>query len=93
MLHTLYGQAVKHNTTFFIEFFATDLIMVNGECRGVMALCMEDGTWHRFLAKNTVLATGGYGRAYFSATSAHTCTGDGGAMVSQASSDNEIRFF
>jgi succinate dehydrogenase (ubiquinone) flavoprotein subunit len=84
MLHTLYGQAVKHNTTFFIEFFATDLIMVNGECRGVMALCMEDGTWHRFLAKNTVLATGGYGRAYFSATSAHTCTGDGGAMVSRA---------
>ena len=84
MLHTLYGQAVKHNTTFFIEFFATDLIMVNGECRGVMALCMEDGSWHRFLAKNTVLATGGYGRAYFSATSAHTCTGDGGAMVSRA---------
>ena len=59
MLHTLYGQAVKHKTTFFIEYFATDLIMVDGECRGVMALCMEDGTWHRFLAKNTVLATGG----------------------------------
>ena len=84
MLHTLYGQAVKHKTTFFIEYFATDLIMVGGECRGVMAICMEDGSWHRFLAKNTVLATGGYGRAYFSATSAHTCTGDGGGMVSRA---------
>ena len=84
MLHTLYGQAVKHKTTFFIEYFVTDLIMVGGECRGVMALCMEDGSWHRFLAKNTVLATGGYGRAYFSATSAHTCTGDGGGMIARA---------
>lgn len=84
MLHTLYGQAVKYKTTFFIEYFATDLIMINGECRGIMAICMEDGSWHRFLAKNTVLATGGYGRSYFSATSAHTCTGDGNAMISRS---------
>lgn len=84
MLHTLYGQSLAHDTTFFIEYFATDLLMHNGECVGVMAFCMEDGTWHKFRANNTVLATGGYGRAYFSATSAHTCTGDGGAMATRA---------
>ena len=84
MLHTLYGQALKHDTIFFIEYFATDLIMHNGACAGVMAMCQEDGSFHRFRAHHTVLATGGYGRAYFSATSAHTCTGDGGGMVSRA---------
>ncbi|KYR03075.1 succinate dehydrogenase [Tieghemostelium lacteum] len=84
LLHTLYGQAVRHDTEFFIEYFVMDLIMENGECRGVMAYCLEDGTIHRFRAHTTVLATGGYGRAYFSATSAHTCTGDGNAMVIRA---------
>ncbi|EST06229.1 Fumarate reductase/succinate dehydrogenase flavoprotein-like, C-terminal [Kalmanozyma brasiliensis GHG001] len=84
MLHTLYGQSLRHNTNFFIEYFAMDLIMEDGECVGVTALNMEDGTIHRFRAHKTVLATGGYGRAYFSATSAHTCTGDGMAMVSRA---------
>lgn len=84
MLHTLYGQSLKHDTVFFIEYFATDLLMHNGECHGVMAMCMEDGTMHKFRAHQTVLATGGYGRAYFSATSAHTCTGDGGGMVARA---------
>jgi len=85
MLHTLYGQALKHDTMFFIEYFATDLLMdPSGECRGVMAMCQEDGSFHRFKAHATVLATGGYGRAYFSATSAHTCTGDGGGMVARA---------
>lgn len=69
-----------------VEYFALDLIMdKDGVCRGVIALCLEDGTIHRFRANNTVLATGGYGRAYFSATSAHTCTGDGNAMVARAS--------
>ncbi|EGG21707.1 succinate dehydrogenase [Cavenderia fasciculata] len=84
LLHTLYGQSLKHDTKFFIEYFVTDLIMENGECRGVIAYCMEDGTIHRFRSHATVLATGGYGRAYFSATSAHTCTGDGNAMVTRA---------
>ncbi len=84
MLHTLYGQSLSHDTEFFIEYFATDLLMHNGECVGVMAFCMEDGTFHRFKANNTILASGGYGRAYFSATSAHTCTGDGGGMVARA---------
>lgn len=84
MLHTLYGRAVGYNTKFLIEYFATDLLMQDGECRGVMAFNMEDGVFHRLRAHSTVLATGGYGRAYFSATSAHTCTGDGGAMVSRA---------
>merc|ERR1740130_717791 len=84
MLHTLYGQAVRHNTEFFVEYFALDLIMDKGACIGVMALCMEDGSLHRFNCKSTVLATGGYGRAWYSATSAHTCTGDGGAMVARA---------
>ncbi|KAJ1930318.1 succinate dehydrogenase flavoprotein subunit [Tieghemiomyces parasiticus] len=84
MLHTLYGQSLRHDTNYFIEYFALDLIMEDGKCRGVIALNMEDGTLHRFLAHNTVLATGGYGRAYFSCTSAHTCTGDGNAMVARA---------
>eukprot|EP00002_Diphylleia_rotans_P001790 TRINITY_DN1101_c0_g1_i1.p2 TRINITY_DN1101_c0_g1~~TRINITY_DN1101_c0_g1_i1.p2 ORF type:complete len:641 (+),score=114.40 TRINITY_DN1101_c0_g1_i1:118-2040(+) len=89
MLHTLYQQAVKNDTIFFIEYFALDLIMEDGVCRGVMAMCLEDGTIHRFNAKNTVLATGGYGRAYFSCTSAHTCTGDGNAMVQRAGLANQ----
>jgi succinate dehydrogenase (ubiquinone) flavoprotein subunit len=84
ILHTLYGQALRHNCIFFIEYFVIDLIMEDGVCRGVVAYCMEDGSIHRFRAQNTVLATGGYGRAYFSATSAHTCTGDGNAMVTRA---------
>lgn len=85
MLHTLYGQSLKHDCKFFIEWFALDLIMnEGGECLGVTALNMEDGTLHRLFARNTVLATGGYGRCYFSATSAHTSTGDGNAMVARA---------
>lgn len=84
LLHTLYGQSLRHNTNFFIEYFALDLIMQDGECVGVIALNMEDGTLHRFRAHKTVLATGGYGRAYFSCTSAHTCSGDGNAMVARA---------
>lgn len=84
MLHTLYGQSLRHNTEFFIEYFALDLLMEDGECRGVLALCMEDGKIHRFRAQRTILATGGYGRAYFSCTSAHTCTGDGNGMVLRA---------
>ncbi|WP_029005095.1 succinate dehydrogenase flavoprotein subunit [Azorhizobium doebereinerae] len=85
MLHTLYGAALKHKAEFFIEYFAIDLIMdEEGRCRGVIALKMDDGTIHRFRSHLVVLATGGYGRAYFSATSAHTCTGDGGGMVLRA---------
>ncbi|PBK78080.1 probable SDH1-succinate dehydrogenase (ubiquinone) flavoprotein precursor, mitochondrial [Armillaria ostoyae] len=84
LLHTLYGQSLRHNTNFFIEYFALDLIMQDGECVGVIALNMEDGTLHRFRAHKTVLATGGYGRAYFSCTSAHTCSGDGNGMVVRA---------
>jgi succinate dehydrogenase / fumarate reductase, flavoprotein subunit len=84
MLHTLYQQALKHEAQFFVEYFAVDLIMENGECRGVVAIDMADGTLHRFRAHQTILATGGYGRAYFSCTSAHTCTGDGGGMVLRA---------
>lgn len=101
MLHTLYGQSLKAGVQFFIEWFALDLMMVDGKCVGITAMNMEDGTCHRMFAKNTVLATGGmlglmtvncigltrckgYGRAYFSATSAHTSTGDGSAMVSRA---------
>jgi succinate dehydrogenase / fumarate reductase flavoprotein subunit len=85
MLHTLYQQSLKYDADFFIEYFALDLIMdPDGACRGLMALCFEDGTIHRFKAQAVVLATGGYGRAYFSATSAHTCTGDGNAMVLRA---------
>lgn len=85
ILHTLYGQAVKNQTEFFIEYFALDLIMDDdGACRGVTAWNLEDGKLHRFRAQTVILATGGYGRAYFSATSAHTCTGDGNAMVLRA---------
>ena len=85
ILHTLYGQAIRHSAEFFIEYFAIDLIMDDdGACRGVIALCLEDGSLHRFRAHRTILATGGYGRTYFSATSAHTCTGDGNAMVLRA---------
>jgi succinate dehydrogenase / fumarate reductase flavoprotein subunit len=84
MLHTLYQQSLKHEASFFIEYFALDLIMENGECRGVVALDMSDGTLHRFRAHQVILATGGYGRAWFSCTSAHTCTGDGGGMALRA---------
>lgn len=84
MLHALYQQSLKYDADFYIEYFALDLIMEDGECRGVIALCMEDGSIHRFRSHAVVLATGGYGRCYFSATSAHTCTGDGGGMVLRA---------
>jgi succinate dehydrogenase / fumarate reductase, flavoprotein subunit len=88
MLHALYQQSLKYDADFYIEYFALDLIMEDGPdgpvCRGVIALCMEDGSIHRFRSQAVVLATGGYGRAYFSATSAHTCTGDGGGMVLRA---------
>jgi succinate dehydrogenase / fumarate reductase flavoprotein subunit len=84
ILHTLYGQSLKNNANFYIEYFATDLIMAeDGQCQGVLAWKLDDGTLHAFNAKMVVLATGGYGRAYFSATSAHTCTGDGGGMVAR----------
>ncbi len=84
ILHTLYGQALKQNTEFFIEYFALDLIMKNGECKGVIAWNLTDGTLHRFRSHITIIATGGYGKVYYSATSAHTCTGDGNAMVLRA---------
>jgi succinate dehydrogenase / fumarate reductase flavoprotein subunit len=84
MLHALYQQSLKYNSDFYVEYFALDLIMEDGVCRGVIALCMDDGSIHRFRAHTVVLATGGYGRTYFSATSAHTCTGDGNAMVLRA---------
>ena len=84
ILHALYGQALRHHTEFFIEYFAIDLIMNDGRCCGVVCLNLEDGTIHRFRASLTILATGGYGRAYFSATSAHICTGDGNGMVLRA---------
>jgi succinate dehydrogenase / fumarate reductase flavoprotein subunit len=85
ILHTLYGQSVRNETEFFIEYFALDLIMdEDGACRGITAWKLDDGTLHRFRAQKVILATGGYGRAYFSATSAHTCTGDGNAMVLRA---------
>ena len=85
ILHTLYQQSLKHGCEFFVEYIALDLIMDDeGVCRGVTAWCLEDGSIHRFRAQSVVLATGGYGRAYFSCTSAHTCTGDGGGMVLRA---------
>ncbi len=84
MLHSLYQQALKHEANFFVEYFALDLIMEGPECRGVVALNMADGSLHRFRAHKVILATGGYGRAWFSCTSAHTCTGDGGGMVLRA---------
>jgi succinate dehydrogenase / fumarate reductase flavoprotein subunit len=84
ILHTLYGQALKHNTEFFIEYFALDLIMKNGECKGIIAWNLIDGTIHRFRSHITIIATGGYGKVYQTATSAHTCTGDGNAMILRA---------
>ena len=84
MLHTLYSQSLKHDADFFIEYFALDLIMEDGACRGVVALSMDDGSIHRFRAQAVVLATGGYGRIFFSATGAHTQTGDGNGMVLRA---------
>jgi len=84
MLHTLYQQSLKYDADFFIEYFAIDLIMEGGACRGVIALCLDDGSIHRFRAQAVALATGGYGKIYFTATSAHTCTGDGNAMVLRA---------
>ncbi|NNF39847.1 MAG: succinate dehydrogenase flavoprotein subunit [Woeseiaceae bacterium] len=84
MLHTLYQQSLKHDAEFYIEYFAIDLIMEDGECRGVVAIDLATGRLHRFRAHQVILATGGYGRSYFSCTSAHTCTGDGNAMVLRA---------
>ncbi len=84
MLHTLFGRALARDCIFFIEYFAIDLMMENNECKGVVAMNIADGTIHRMFAHQTILATGGYGRAYASCTSAHTCTGDGNAMVSRA---------
>jgi succinate dehydrogenase / fumarate reductase flavoprotein subunit len=84
ILHTLYGQALKHKAEFFIEYFALDLLMKNGECKGLIAWNLNDGTIHRFRAHITIIATGGYGKVYYSATSAHTCTGDGNAMALRA---------
>jgi succinate dehydrogenase / fumarate reductase flavoprotein subunit len=84
MLHALYQQSLKYDADFFIEYFAIDLIMDQGKCVGVIALCMDDGSIHRFRSHAVVLATGGYGRCYYTATSAHTCTGDGGGMVLRA---------
>jgi len=84
MLHTLFGRALGYDCNFFVEYFMLDLIMKDGACIGVICLNMTDGSIHRFRAKNTVLATGGYGRAYFSCTSAHTCTGDGNAAATRA---------
>ena len=84
ILHTLYGQALKHKTEFFIEYFALDLLMKDGECKGLIAWNLNDGTIHRFRSHSVIIATGGYGKVYYSATSAHTCTGDGNAMVLRA---------
>merc|ERR1711937_995617 len=89
LLHTLYGRSLYYDTDYFIEYFALDLIMEDGVCKGVIALCMEDGTLHRFRCHHTVLATGGYGRAWQSCTSAHACTGDGMALVNRAGLANE----
>ncbi|XP_023164398.1 succinate dehydrogenase [ubiquinone] flavoprotein subunit, mitochondrial [Drosophila hydei] len=83
LLHTLYGQSLSYDCNYFVEYFALDLIFEDGECRGVLAINLEDGSLHRFRARNTVVATGGYGRAFFSCTSAHTCTGDGTALVAR----------
>ena len=84
ILHTLYGQALKHNTEFFIEYFALDLLMKDGKCKGLIAWNLDDGTIHRFRSHITIIATGGYGKVYYTATSAHTCTGDGNAMILRA---------
>jgi succinate dehydrogenase (ubiquinone) flavoprotein subunit len=85
MLHTLFGRALGYDCIFFVEYFAMDLIMDDeGACRGIMAMNMADGTIHRMRAQETIIASGGYGRSYFSCTSAHTCTGDGNGMASRA---------
>ena len=84
MLHTMYGQSLRHSAEFFVEYFAIDLLMDGGACRGVVAISLDDGTIHRFRAHKTVIATGGYGRIYFTCTGAHTQTGDGNAMVLRA---------
>ncbi|VDK67981.1 unnamed protein product, partial [Anisakis simplex] len=84
MLHTLYGNSLRCNCNFFIEYFALDLLMDKGRCIGVIAMCLEDGTIHRFCSKRTIIATGGYGRAYFSCTTAHMNTGDGTAIATRA---------
>jgi succinate dehydrogenase (ubiquinone) flavoprotein subunit len=89
LLHTLYGQSLRYDTDYFIEYFAMDLLMEGDRCVGVIAMNMEDGSIHRFRSHNTVMATGGYGRAYFSCTSAHSCTGDGTAMATRANVPNE----
>merc|ERR1712062_918589 len=89
LLHTLYGQSLRYDCNYLIEYFALDLLMDDGECRGVIALCLEDGSIHRFNANHTVMAQGGAGKSYFSATSAHTCTGDGTAMVARAGLPNQ----
>ncbi|XP_061419214.1 succinate dehydrogenase [ubiquinone] flavoprotein subunit, mitochondrial [Lethenteron reissneri] len=89
LLHTLYGRSLRYDTSYFVEYFVLDLLMENGECRGVIALCLEDGSIHRIRANHTVLATGGYGRAFFSCTSAHTSTGDGMALVTRAGLPNQ----
>ena len=84
ILHTMYGQALKHKTEFFIEYFALDLLMKDGKCKGLIAWNLDDGTIHRFRSHITIIATGGYGKVYYTATSAHTCTGDGNAMILRA---------
>ncbi len=84
ILHTLYGQALKHNTEFFIEYFALDLLMKDGECKGLIAWNLDDGTIHRFRSHITIIATGGYGKIYHTSTSSLTCTGDGNAMILRA---------
>jgi len=89
LLHTLYGRSLYYDTAYYIEYFALDLIMEDGVCKGVLALCLEDGSLHRFRCHHTVMASGGYGRAYYSCTSAHACTGDGMAMVNRAGLANE----
>jgi len=89
LLHTLYGQSLRYDCNYFIEYMALDLLMEDGECRGVIALCLEDGTIHRFRSNHTVMAQGGAGKSFFSATSAHTCTGDGTAMTSRAGLPNQ----
>jgi succinate dehydrogenase/fumarate reductase flavoprotein subunit len=90
MLHTLFGRALGYNCNFFIEYFVADLIMdEDGACRGVIAICIADGTIHRIRSHYTILATGGWGRTFFSCTSAHTCTGDGNAIVTRANLPNE----
>src|SRR3546814_5545446 len=90
LLHTLYQQSLRYQAEFFVEYFAIDLIMdPDGSCRGVIAWNLDDGTIHAFRGQTTILATGGYGRSYFSCTSAHTCTGDGNGMAARAGLPNQ----